>query len=174
MAQHAAVAVQPVVLPDHFDLLEMHTGHPDRYPFLLESVATGRDSRGPAEAFDILFGFPGDTLVLDAQFRLHGAEIKEGRGFLPALDQSWRASRAAANPDMALPFHGGWFLYLGYELVGQIEPTIRTPAPPSGPVAFATRIPVALVRNRRTGHAWIVAEHAHDGAMDQLREDLIN
>lgn len=174
MAPHEAAVVQPVALPGDFDLLEMHAGHPDRYPYLLESVATDRNGRGPAEAHDILFAFPGKILRLDPHFRLHGAQGKEVNGFLPALDQWWRSNRVASDPDMALPFHGGWFLYLGYELVRQIEPTIRAPAPPAGPVAFATRIPVALVRNRRTGQSWIVAEPAHGEAMDQLRQDLQN
>jgi anthranilate synthase component 1 len=172
MAQHAAVVVQPVALPHDFDLLEMHAGHPDRYPYLLESVAADRDGRGPAEAYDILFAFPGETLSLDAHFRLHGARRQDSNGFLPALDEWWRSNRVAAEPVEALPFHGGWFLYLGYEMVRQIEPTIRATAPPAGPVAFATRIPVALVRNRRTGFAWLVAEPTHGAAMDQLRRDI--
>ena len=172
MAQPADVVVQPVALPGDFDLLEMHEGHPDRYPYLLESVAAGADGRGSAAAFDILFAFPGQTLSLDEHFRLHANHLKETNGFLPALDGWWRSKRLAADPELILPFHGGWFIYLGYELVQQIEPTIRPIPPPAGPVAFATRIPVALVRNRRTGLAWIVAEPTHREAMEQLRQDL--
>jgi len=172
VAQPADVLVQPVVLPGDFDLLEMHERHPDRYPYLLESVAPGADGRGPVEAFDILFAFPGQTLSLDEHFRLHGTHVKEAGGFLAALDAWWRSNRVAADPDLTLPFHGGWFIYLGYELVQQIEPTILVIAPPAGPIAFATRIPVALVRHRRTGLAWIVAEPTHSQAMHEIRQDL--
>jgi anthranilate synthase component 1 len=150
----------------------MHEAHPDRYPYLLESVAQGADGRGAVEAFDILFAFPGQTLSLDEHFRLHGAQLEQTNAFLPALDEWWRSNRLAADPELTLPFHGGWFIYLGYELVQQIEPTIRASAPPNGPIAFATRIPVALVRNRSTGLAWIVAEPSHSHAMDELRQDL--
>jgi anthranilate synthase component I len=172
MAQHAAAAVQPVELPEDFDLLELHAAHPDRYPYLLESLATDRAGRSPADAFDILFAFPGATLRLDAGFHLHGSQRTAGNDFLPALDDWWRSACVVPDSPVGLPFHGGWFLYLGYELVRQIEPSVPTSTPPSGPVAFATRIPVGLVRNRRTGTAWIVAEPGNGGAVDQLQRDL--
>ena len=159
-------------LPHDFDLLDMHVGHPERYPYLLESVATGADGRQPAEAHDILFAFPGDTLLLDREFRVHGAHGGAGDSFLTALDAWWRANQVPTDPELALPFHGGWFLFLGYELAGQIEPSIRALQPPEGPVAFATRIPVALVRNRHTGGAWTVAEAGHEKALVELRRDL--
>ncbi len=172
MVQHAAVAIQPVELPDNFDLLAMHARLPDRYPFLLESVATAPDVRGLVEAHDILFAFPGETLRLDRNFQLHGPKATTGNHFLPALDAWWRRVRTPTEPDASLPFTGGWFLFLGYELVGQIEPGINTPPPPEGPVAFATRIPVALVRNRRTNQAWIVAENDQSAAIDRVRTDV--
>ena len=172
MAQQAVAEVQAVDLPRDFDLLEMHVRHPERYPFLLESVATGADGRQPAEAHDILFASPGETLRMDSAFRVHRAQGLKGAGFLRALDEWWRDSHVATDPDLSLPFHGGWFLFLGYELAGEIEPSIRVLDPPEGPVAFATRIPVALVRNRQTGRGWIVAEPGHDDAIAELRRDL--
>ncbi len=172
MAQHAAVAIQPVELPDNFDLLALHAELPDRYPFLLESVATSRDVRGLAEPHDILFAFPGETLRLDQSFQLRGPPATTGNLFLLALDAWWRRVRTTAEPDASLPFTGGWFLFLGYELVRQIEPGIDTPAPLAGPVAFATRVPVALVRNRRTKRAWIVAENDQSAAIERVRTDI--
>lgn len=172
MAQHVAVAIEPVELPDDFDLLVLHASQPDRYPFLLESVATPRDANGLAEAHDILFAFPGETLRLDQHFHLHGPLTAASNGFLPALDAWWRSIQLPRGPDLSLPFTGGWFLFLGYELVRQIEPGISTPAPLAGPVAFATRIPVALVRNRRAKRAWIVSEDGQAAAVDILRNDI--
>ncbi|MDP2322718.1 MAG: aminodeoxychorismate synthase component I [Gammaproteobacteria bacterium] len=172
MAQHTAVAIESVELPDDFDLLALHASWPDRYPFLLESVATSRDARGLAEAYDILFAFPGETLRLDQHFHLHGPMATAGNHFLPALDAWWRSVRLPRGPDSSLPFTGGWFLFLGYELVRQVEPSIGTPAPLAGPVAFATRIPVALVRDRRANRAWIVAEDGQARFVDILRNDI--
>ena len=172
MAQQAVAQVQAVDLPRDFDLLDMHVDYPERYPFLLESVATGADDRQPAEAHDILFAFPGETLRLDQSFRVHRADGPGGGSFLRALDEWWRESHVPSDPGRALPFHGGWFLFLGYELAGEIEPSIRLLDPPEGPVAFATRVPVALVRNRQTGQTWIVAEPGHGDAMAELRRDL--
>jgi len=172
MPQHTTVAIQPVELPGHFDLLAMHASRPDRYPFLLESVAMAHDEGGLADAFDILFAFPGESLRLDWNFRLHGPLASSDNCFLTALDSWWESVRVAANPDVALPFTGGWFLFLGYELARQIEPSIATPVPLAGPVAFATRVPVALVRNRRTNQAWIVAEDGQSQAIGVLQEDI--
>ncbi len=172
MTPHAAVAIQPVELPHNFDLLAMHTSQPDRYPFLLESVATARDEHGTAPAYDILFALPGETLRLDRHFKLHGPLANSDNRFLAALDAWWRSVRTPAEPDASLPFTGGWFLFLAYELVRQIEPSIDTPAPLAGPVAFATRIPVALVRNRRTKQAWIVAEDGQPQATELVQADI--
>ena len=166
------MVVRPVLLPGECDLLALHAGNPGRYPYLLESVATAAEGGSAGASFDILFGFPGHTLRLDERFLLHGAQGTERRQFLPALDEWWRSTQVAMEPPDSLPFHGGWFVYLGYELVQQIEPSIRATVPPSGPVAFATRIPVALVRSRPTGMAWIVAEATHTEAIDELRQDL--
>jgi anthranilate synthase component 1 len=172
MARSEAVPVQPVDLPANFDLLQLHAGNPERYPYLLESVAMDSHRRD-ADAFDILFAFPGEMLRLDDQFQLHGPGASgSGHQFLPALDAWWRRTRRPPDADSAVPFRGGWFVFLGYELVRQIEPSIRTQHPPAGPVAFATRIPVALVRNRRNGQAWIVAEPAHRGDAALLEQDI--
>jgi anthranilate synthase component 1 len=172
MARPAAVTIQPIELPVDFDLLALHASHPERYPFLLESVATPSDRRGPAGAYDILFAFPGQTLRLDHDFQLHGPPAIAGQHFLKALDSWWQAVRTEAESDTELPFTGGWFIYLGYELARQIEPSIEVPGPAAGPVAFATRIPAALVRNRHTQQAWVVAETDQSRAIERLRTDV--
>ncbi len=172
MARSEAMAIQAVEIPADFDLLQLHAGNPGRYPFLLESAVTDRQRRH-GDAFDILFAFPGETLRLDRHFRLHGpGAAGSGNQFLPALDDWWRSIRQPTHAESMVPFRGGWFVYLGYELVRQVEPSIRTQDPPDGPVAFATRIPVALVRNRRNGQAWIVADQAHREDAAQLEHDI--
>ncbi|MDA8420580.1 MAG: hypothetical protein M0039_04885 [Pseudomonadota bacterium] len=84
-------------------------------------------------------------------------------GFLANLERIWRAERSAVDETPhPIPFRGGWFLYLGYELSREIEPALaQLPAEPGIPVAFATRFDTAIVRDRIAGQAWLVTE---DGA----------
>jgi anthranilate synthase component I len=128
------------------DLLAVHAADPERFPFLLESAAAGtRQGR-----FDILFAFPGETVAARA-----------GEAFLPRFDAAWRAARVGkfASADN-LPFAGGWFVYLGYELACEIEPTLRLPTPSNDalPIAIATRVPAAIVRDRVRRETVLVAE----------------
>ncbi len=180
MAQNAAAAIQPVVLPRDYDLLRLHEADPVRYPFLLESVAAhhggpGRTD-GRTDVHDILFAFPGETLSLDSQFRLSGGPDPAQKGFLSALDAWWQSLLLAEGSGEAqkstLPFRGGWFLFLGYELVAETEKTVPVQSPPPGPVAFATRVPVAVVRNRRSGEAWLVAEAGYEESGAMVLADL--
>ncbi|MEO8445004.1 MAG: aminodeoxychorismate synthase component I, partial [Gammaproteobacteria bacterium] len=125
-----------------------------------------------AASHDILFAFPGDTLSLDADYRLHGAAGNGHETFLRALDAWHQQLGIPAEADPLVPFRGGWFLFLGFELVTEIEPTIRPHAPPAGPVAFATRVPVALVRDRRNGTAFLVAEAGHAALAAIVLQDV--
>ena len=77
----------------------------------------------------------------------------------------------ARSPDdaVALPFTGGWLLYLGYELADEIEPRLRLP-PSADPVtALAIRAPAAWIRDRRSAQAWLVAEPGYESAARPLR-----
>jgi anthranilate synthase component 1 len=150
------------------DLLALHRALPARYPFLLESAAPGpRNGR-----FDILFGFPGDSLVLHADGRIEGPEPWAGSAdFLDALDAWWRSLRTAERAE-SLPFSGGWFVYLGYELAGQIEPGLHFHAPQGLPVAFATRIVAAIVRDRAAPGCLLVVEDGQEALVEPMREDL--
>jgi anthranilate synthase component 1 len=144
------------------DLLALHRAHPSRYPYLLESVARGtRQAR-----YDILFAFPQATLEAGA-----GA----GAGcFLERFDDWWRDERVQEAADTPpLPFHGGWFLYLGYELAAEVEPTLALPlAGDAFPRAFATRIPAALVRDHERSEIRLVAEAGHEKLIERMAADL--
>jgi len=148
-------------LPGTRDLLPLAAANPARYPALLESVA-----RGPARTrFDILFAFPSSEIRLD-----HGAR---GERFLDALDAAWHAERIARSDDDALPFRGGWLVYLGYELANEIEPKLRLPAAPGEmPVALALRCPAAIIVDHEHGSTWLVAEAGSEALLDALAEDL--
>ena len=124
------------------DLRQLHREYPARYPFLMQSTAPG----GSLGRYDILFAFPGEALVATGEQR-----------FLDELDSAWRAQRTADASD-ALPFSGGWFLYLGYELAAEIEPGLTLASDPLLPVAFAVRCPAALVYDHESGDCLLVCE----------------
>ncbi|HET6655414.1 MAG TPA: aminodeoxychorismate synthase component I [Gammaproteobacteria bacterium] len=162
---------------------------PERYPFLLESTARGGSAR-----YSILFASPGETLTLSQDFALSplpqgddcmdaggrampGA-IAEGRvrgsnRFLANLDDWWQAERiATATGNAEMPFRGGWFIYLGYELAGEIESVPLPPVDSALPIAFATRIPAAIIYDHQRDHYFPVAEPERADLLNALRDDL--
>ena len=128
------------------DLLAVHRNAPESWPFLLDSASRG----GGLGRWSILMRVD-DTrapIVADAE---------SAADFLPRLDQA-AAAEQTSQPGK-LPFEGGWFVYLGYELSAEIEPTLRSLDIPDGtPRAFAQRCNAALVLDHETGQAYAVAE----------------
>lgn len=152
----------------NLDLLRLHELNPERYPHLLQSAATG-----PQDQFDILFAFPEATLTLEADLRLEGV-AGDDQDFLAALDACWQAEACVSTEQHpALPFRGGWFLYLGYELAGQIEPRLRLPAMTgTQPIAMATRFRSALLRDHIEDCLWLVTEAGTESRLATLQSDI--
>jgi len=117
-------------------LLALHAASPELYPALFESAAAGE----PLGRYDILFAHPAGRLTASPT----------SERFLPALDRWWQRERVQSSVG-AVPFTGGWLVYLGYELAGQIEPRLRLPSPTVGPIAQAIRIPAAVVHEHDSG-----------------------
>lgn len=142
---------------DHeFDLLCLHQVNPERYPHLLESVLHGT----PQSRYDILFGFPGETISTDEQ------------AFLPQLNKAWQMQRLNIEQS-ALPFNGGWFVYLGYELANEIEPILDLPVSTSPlPTAFASRIPAAVIRDHQQACCYLVCEPGAEALLSQIKQDI--
>ena len=149
------------------DLRQLHREHPLRYPFLLQSTTTG----GPLSRFDILFAFPGEALELDRSGQLRGRETAPGVSFLGALDSWWAAERVGASTG-CLPFLGGWFIYLGYELAGEIEPALKLQRDTLLPTAFAVRCPTALVFDHEQATCFLVCESQACADRAQLQMDI--
>ena len=151
------------------DLLPLAAAHPQRYPGLLESAA-----RGNARArHDILFAFPSEVLRLDARGVTDGDGRDFGPRFLDALDRAWRATRTTRSADDELPFHGGWLLYLGYELAAEIEPSLRLPPALDGlPIALALRCPAAIVVDHANDRTVLVAEAGNEDLIGRMQADL--
>jgi anthranilate synthase component 1 len=136
---------------------------------------------GPQQAsFDILFAFPGETLELTAA-GVNGPNAgKPDTRFLDALDRWWiaeghdEANAPEIAPEIAndLPFTGGWFLYLGYELAAEVEPGLQLPVPEDMPVAFATRVPVAVINDHINNQAIVIAEPEATACLASVLEDI--
>ena len=161
--------MKPVIQPlqQGCDLVELHRLHPASYPCLLQSTAHGR--------YDILFAFPGDSLVLNADGSLHGPDTSSGKAgdFLDGLDRWWHANRTPESAGSGLPFSGGWFIYLGYELAAQIETCLRLPAAAAVlPVAMATRFSSAVIRDHHQDATWIVAEPGQQELAQRIAADI--
>ncbi len=138
------------------DLLALHSNDPQRYPVLLESVTHGQKQG----RYDILFAQPQETLSYH-----HQTAPESTPDFLSALDRQWHDCRKRCPTTSQLsdlPFDGGWFLFLGYELAAGIEPTLRLPADDSDlPTAFAMRCPAAVIVDHQQGQNWFVVADDH-------------
>ncbi|GMR08549.1 MAG: aminodeoxychorismate synthase component I [Gammaproteobacteria bacterium] len=170
-ANHQAVILLPQ--EESPDLLALHHRHPHRYPFLLESVAHGT----PQARFDILFAFPQATMTLTGLDTVKtDYQENPGHDFLHELDNWWSQQRVDLLQDCPVPFHGGWFLYLGYELAGQVEPGLKLPlTATSMPTAFATRIPAAIIHDHDNDKSWLMIERGQHNAsqlLEQMAADI--
>lgn len=137
-----------------FNFRALHRAQPERYPFLLQSTATDPT----LGQYDILFAFPeGEALSLSGINRLSGPGSEAGPDFLRGLDCWWRREQCASS-ESPLPFHGGWFVYLGYELAAQLEPTLQLSVDPLLPTAFAVRCPAAFIHEHASARVFVVCE----------------
>jgi len=171
------------------NLLALQQVNKQRFPYLLDSAAHGtcyelniktKPDVNPDQEFhkkdnqlgrySILFAYPQKTLCLDAKFQLHADwnMATDATQFLDALDDVWRTEsqniKQSENQDLTeLPFRGGWFLFLAYELAQQIEPILfgadlHHEEASDLPTAFATRIPLAVIVDHELKKTSIVAE----------------
>ena len=91
--------------------------------------------------------------------------------FLGALDAWWKDERTNSVTS-EWPFSGGWFLYLGYELAAEIEPSLTLQADPLMPAALAVRCDAALIRQRESGDCYLVAEQGSTVDLKSVANDL--
>jgi anthranilate synthase component 1 len=151
--------VPTICLPGIPDLLSLHAANPRRYPFLLQTPA--------ASGWDILFAFPQQTFLHSV------ADLRrQDSSFFSLLDAQWRGESGHSEfPD--LPFSGGWFVYLGYELLHELEPSVRPRYMDSSfPLAGVSRIPAAILVDRANQRTILMAESGFDGCLATLRSDI--
>lgn len=156
-------------LPDVADaserLLALHARDPDFYPAFLDSAASG----GALGRFSLLLAAPGERLELTRRRALAGPG--EGDRFCGRLNAWWRSERGPPPPP-PWPFAGGWFLYLGYELAAEVEPTLRLPESPLELVACAVRVPAAILHDHATGRSVAVGEPGAGRAVERLAAEF--
>ncbi len=125
------------------DLAGLAESAPEFFPYLLDSAAQGK-----LGGHSMLLFADGEQLIKHADGRLQGPG--QGDSFFQRLDSWFAAERLAQRDETApdgpgVPFHGGWFLYLGYEMAGEVEPRLNLPRNHSAlPDALAQRCTGAI------------------------------
>jgi anthranilate synthase component I len=158
-------------------LRQLAVAHPERYPVLFDSAADG-----PLSRTSLLVAQPTGALWLDAQgcIQSEGAVprgvLVPGEGFLRALERWVSSDLIAATPvghPSDLPFCGGWAVFLGYELAGEIEPRLALPRPSASHIwqAFALRVPCALAHDKLSGKVHAIGEEGAAEALNAIESD---
>lgn len=149
--------------------------NPQRYPFLLSSSAVKQNNT----QYDILIAFPQYDLTLNADKSLScsNPDVKLQKGFLETLESLLKnntSEKTQSTNHSDLPYTGGWFVYLSYEMSAEIEPCLEMPTLPSNqPLAVASRCPVAIVVDKENKQCIAVAENAYAHLLDEIEQDLL-
>jgi len=124
-----------------------------------------------------LFCFPEEQLILhqDTLLTLDNQPL-DNSDFLSVLDHLWQQNKTKtqidSKIDIKLPFYGGWFTYLGYELAAHIEPTLSCYKDPILPIAFASRVRSAFIRDHAQSCLYLVSND--EEKINQMIADLDN
>ncbi len=121
------------------DLLALHAARRDLFPGLLQSSGT--------DGWDILFALPQEIRIYPQGA---AAEFVRDLARLPRQGQI----------STALPFSGGWLVYAGYEVLEVFEPTVPVRNSIDFPAAALIRCPAAVLVDRASGCATLMAETA--------------
>jgi len=137
------------------DLASLCYLNKERYPFLLESVNHNDNNR-----YSILFAFPRKSIVL---------ENFSDFNFLSELEDQFNTN----NININLPFLGGWFVYLSYELIGQIEPILSEELHTSElPIAYAVKIPSAIIIDHKINTTFLMDKDSDQNRIDTILADI--
>ena len=172
------MSFQTRLLSDHLDLTVLCKTRPQDYPYAL--VSTSSSDARLRDRYDILFAYPQESLVLDKNQSL----TFTGEGLLGGSDKfldtfnSWWLKEKIETPHSELPFTGGWFVYLAYEMAIEIEPTLKLAklnelaANNNIPLAVARRCPAAIIVDHLENTVTAIAENEYAGLLDQIENDV--
>lgn len=152
-----------------------------RYPFLLASSASKKNNT----QYDILFAYPQYDLTLNADKSLSCSDeaLVPAENFFDSLEKFYQdnkvesgANKSGANKNSTnssqLPFTGGWFVYLSYEMAEEVEPSLSLPASTTAqPLAVAMYCPAAIIYDKNNKQCFAVAEQEYEYLLDDLEKD---
>ncbi len=157
MCHSMVSAIEQTPLTNNWDILALHRHSPLRYPHLLESAVSGtRQGR-----YDILFACPGVFLTGSLQ------------QFISLVNEV-EVSCEKRSDSSDLPFQGGWFFYLGYELAHQIEPVLGVAR--SHPWGWETLwmqyFPAAVIHDHVTDKRYLISPANETALRDRVLADI--
>lgn len=131
--------------------------NPERYPFLLQSVSQNQHNR-----YSILFANPLEKITLNniAEFDFLDKLQTQVDKMLPLQSE--------------LPFSGGWFVYLSYELIGQIEQVVKEKLHFGNDqaIAIAVQIPTAIITDHLTQKTYLLDQFGDQNRLNQVLADI--
>lgn len=179
------------------EFIQFYHHYPKKYPFVLttsgqtsfDSVTTSGTNNKKNQTqsnFDIIFIEPEEWLKLDHQQKLSASnsiDVQPDELFLDVLDRLYAKEQ---NADLIstyehehvaknLPFTGGWFIFLAYELAQQIEPCLNLNFDSNLlPVAYAARVKKALIYDHQNDKLYFLSEYDvdHEESYQSLISDF--
>ena len=151
---------------ESFDLLKLAEINPSKYPFLLESSSRGNKLNRSS----ILFFSPRIVLKKDKK-----------NFFFSDLKSIWQTEKLSQQDiyedDYKIPFFGGWFIYLGYEMAREVETKLNIPDSPFIlPDAFAARVSTAIVYDNISRKLFLVSDkiNGYEEDFENILNDISN
>jgi anthranilate synthase component 1 len=145
-----------------------------RYPYLLSSSAVRQNNT----QYDILIACPQYSLTLNSDKTLHctNKDLAISAGFFETLENFYQQHKVETSDNSKnLPFTGGWFVYLSYEMAEEIEPCLSLPSlPASQPLAVAARCPAAIIVDKQNNQCIAVAESEYACLLDEIEQDFLS
>ena len=172
------MSFQTRLLAKHLDLTALCKNKPEDYPYAL--VSTSSSEARLRDRYDIVFAYPQESLILDKNRTLNfsgDTALDCNNGFFNALGSWWQQGKVNSK-ESELPFTGGWFVYLAYEMAVEIEPTLSLPeadelnSKNNIPFAIARRCPAAIIVDHLENTTTAVAENEYAHLLDQIEKDV--
>jgi len=172
------MSFQTRLLANHLDLTALSKNKPEEYPYAL--VSTSSSDARCRDRYDIFFAYPQESLILDKNRALNFSgdmALNCSNSFLNAFDSWWQQGKIESQ-STKLPFTGGWFVYLAYEMAVEIEPTLSLPEADELsskniiPLAIARRCPAAIVVDHLEDTTTAVAENEFVHLLDKIEKDV--
>lgn len=178
-----ACQITEISIHEFSEFIQFYHYFPQKYPFVLTTSSQtdlmSKSGTNPKDKhlqsnFDILFIEPEDWLKLDHQQRLTASkntELQPDELFLDVFDRLFAKepktksfySSNDNNASLNLPFMGGWFIFLAYELAQQVEPCLNLRFDKSTlPVAYAARVKKALIYDHKNEKCFFMTESEID------------